>query len=69
MYKVEAKDFLVNINTGKWRLEIVEEFYSSGGGLYIVRIRGNENSFWCYLKLQFRNLVYLWNDIRYDCPL
>ena len=64
MYEIEAKDFLVNINTGKWSLEIVEEFYSIGGGLYIIRVRENENSFWCYIKLRFRNLVYLWNDIR-----
>lgn len=69
MYDVESQDFIENINTGKWRLEIVEEFYSVGGGVYSVRIRCNESPFWCYIKLQFKNLVYMWNDIRYDYPL
>ncbi len=68
MYDVERKVFLENINAGKWKFEIVEEFYSTGGGLYIGQIRGDQHSFWCHVKLQFKNLVYFWNDIRYDYP-
>lgn len=68
IYDVEPKDFCENINTGKWKFEVVEEFYSTKRALYIGQIRGNEKNFWCCVKLQFKNLVYLWNDIRYDCP-
>lgn len=68
MYDVEPEIFLENINTGKWRFEIVEEFYSAGGGLYIGQIGKEEDSFWCHVKLQFKNLVYFWNEVRYDCP-
>lgn len=68
IYDVEPKVFCENINTGKWKFEVVEEFYSTGRALYIGQIRGNEKNFWCCVKLQFKNLVYLWNEIRYDCP-
>ena len=42
MYDLEVKDFFENINTGKWRLEIVEEFYAIGSGLYVGRIREDD---------------------------
>ena len=66
---IEGKEFIEKINSGKWKAIVVEEFYSSGGGLYRVRIRSSETSFWCYIKLQFKNVIYLWNEIRYDFPL
>lgn len=68
MYDVKAKVFLENINTEKWQFEIVEEYYSTGRGMYIGQIIENEKSFWCHVKVQFKNLVYFWNGIRYDRP-
>lgn len=68
MYDIEFSIFLENVNTGKWKFEIVEEFYSAGGALYIGQIREGENTFWCHVKLQFKNLVYFWNKVRYDRP-
>jgi hypothetical protein len=68
MYDVDEKKFLNNINTGRWRLEIVEEFNSIGRGFYTARIHQEEESFWCYIKLYFKDLVYSWGDIRYDRP-
>lgn len=68
MYDIEPSIFMENISTGKWKFEIVEEFYSTGGALYIGKIRADENSFWCHVKLRFKNLVYFWNEVRYDRP-
>jgi len=68
MYEIEIKDFIENINTGKWRLEIVEEYYAMGSGFYISQIRTNNNCFRCYINIRFKNLTYLWSDIGYDCP-
>lgn len=64
MYEIKPKDFLNNINTGKWRMVIVEELYAVNGGFFIARVREKESSFWCHIKLQFKNLIYLWNDCR-----
>lgn len=69
MYDVEPNEFNENINSGKWKAIVVEEFYGSGGGLYRVHMRSGESYFWCHIKLQFKNLIYLWNEIRYDFPL
>lgn len=68
MYDIDSPIFMENVNTGKWKFEIVEEFYSTGGALYIGKIRADDNSFWCHVKIQFKNLEYFWNEIRYDCP-
>lgn len=67
-YEVKIKDFLDRINTGKWKFEIVEEFYATRSALYIGMIRENGKTFWLYVKLQFEELIYLWNEIRYDRP-
>ena len=69
MYDVEVQDFVENINTGKWSLEIVEEYYSAMGALYSLWIKSTGTSFWCYIKLGFQNMVYKWNEIRYEYPL
>lgn len=68
-YDIKTIDFLENINTGKWKFEIVEEYYSTGGGLYIGQIRKKEDTFWCCIKISFKNLIYLWNDIKYEFPV
>ena len=64
--------FMKNINKRKWTFEVVEEFYSAGRALYIGMIHNKKKkhkSFWCCVKLQFKELLYLWNEIRYDCHL
>lgn len=67
---IEPKKFIKKINKGKWKFEVVEEFYSINRLLYIGRIhvaKKHQKSFWCCIKLQFKELIYLWNEIRYDC--
>lgn len=65
---VEAMDFIEYVNTEKWSLELVQEFYSCTGGLYVGRIGEGEKFFWCYIKLYFEKIVYFWNEINYDFP-
>ena len=69
---IEPEYFMKRINKRKWTFEVVEEFYSTGRALYIGRIhykKRKKESFWCCVKLQFKELLYLWNEIRYDCHL
>jgi len=68
MYDIDAKIFFDNINSGKWKMEIVEEFHSMQKGFYTVRIRTEQDAFWCHIKLYYKNLIYSWGDIRYDYP-
>ncbi len=68
MYDVEPSVFSNNINTGKWRFEIIEEYYASGSALYIGQIREDDKKFKCCIKVQYKDLIYLWNEIRYDYP-
>lgn len=71
VYEIDAKSFLKKINKGKWELQMVYEFYSCSGALYIGHIQNkkkNQKSFWCCIMLQFNELLYLWNNIRYDQP-
>ncbi|MBD5470024.1 MAG: hypothetical protein HDR19_02590 [Lachnospiraceae bacterium] len=71
VHEVKPKCFIKNINKGKWIFEVVEEFYSEGRALYIGQVQNKkkyQKSFWCCVKLEFKELLYLWNEIRYDCP-
>lgn len=68
MYDIEPSKFGKNINDGKWKLEIVEEFYATEKAFFVGQIRTKESNFWCQIKIYYKNLVYLWNDLRYDCP-
>lgn len=60
--------FFQNISTAKWHFEIVEEFYSDLGGIYIGKVRKQKVSFWCYIKIYFENIIYFWDEVdyRYD---
>lgn len=69
LYDADLKDFYNKINLGNWKFVIVEEFYSTIGGIYIGRIRENKKSFWCFIKINFQNIVYLWNEIKFDYPV
>lgn len=69
MYDIELDNFIENINTKMWKLEIVDEFYSVSCLFYIGRVRTDEKSFWCYIKIGFKDLVYMWNDLNYKYPI
>lgn len=69
MFDITFETLLKNVNSGKWKLEIVEEFYATGEGLYICQVREGEGAFWLFLKMRYKKLVYLWNTVRYDWPV
>lgn len=64
-----VKKFYNNIANAKWRFEVVEEFYSDVGGIYIGKVRNGKESFWCYIKVYFNDILYLWNEIDYKCSV
>lgn len=65
---IELQTFLNNILTKRWSYEIVEEYYSELGGLFIGQITESKKSMWCYLRMQFKNIVYLWDEVDYEAP-
>lgn len=67
-YDIDIEEFVENVNSKKWRLEIVEEFYSTGGGIYTGQIRCEEDTFWFYVKIRYKKIIYFWNNVRYDFP-
>ena len=71
-YDVEPELFIKNINKGKWKFEVVDEFYSCVGALYVVHVqpkKKKQKSFDYCVILQFKELLYLWNEIQYDRPV
>ena len=65
---IELHTFLNNILKKRWSYEIIEEYYSALGGLFIGQIIESKESMWCYIKMQFNNIVYLWDEVDYEAP-
>ena len=65
-YDIDPNKFIERINTKKWHLVIVKEFYAVKSAMYIVRMREGENRFWCHIEINFEDLEYLWNEIKFD---
>lgn len=65
---IELQTFLNHILSKRWNYEIVEEYYSALGGFFIGQITESKKSMWCYLKIQFKNIVYLWDEVNYEAP-
>lgn len=64
--EIEINVFLTNISNRKWKFEVVEEYYSAMGGLFIGKIREEKCSEWCLVKMQFKSMVYYWDKIDYS---
>ncbi len=58
--------FMKNIQKKKWQYEIVEEFYSDIGGIFIGKVWKQKKSFWCILKIYFCNITYFWNEVDFS---
>ena len=65
---IDLPIFLNNILTKRWSYEIVEEYYSALGGLFIGQIKESKKAMWCYIKMQFKDIVYLWDEVNYEAP-
>ena len=68
MQDIDLNHFLDRINNGIWVLEIVEEFYAVGKGYYVGQIRSDKDSFWCNIKIPFKDITYCWNSIMPEYP-
>lgn len=66
IHEIELENLMININSGKWKFTIVEEFYSPLGGFLIGRLYYKQKKMWCYLNLRFHNIRYFWNEINYN---
>lgn len=65
---IELQTFFNNTLSKRWSYEITEEYYSALGGLFIGKIRESKKSMWCYIKMQFKNIVYMWDEVNYKAP-
>lgn len=63
---IEICIFWENIAKKKWKYEIVEEYYSEMGGWFVGQIKSRKKSMWCYIQIQFKGMIYFWNEIDYD---
>lgn len=69
IYDIKPECFMKNIHKGEWRFEVVKEFYEYRRALYIGKIRikkKKQPTFGCCVQLDYKELVYLWNEVRYD---
>lgn len=66
---VDTAVFIENIVNGKWKYEIVEEYYSALGGLFVGRIRTAKATMWCGVKMQFQSIKYLWDEVDYEAQV
>lgn len=66
---VDMAAFLDNILIGKWKYEIVEEYYSAMGGLFVGRIKTAKAKIWCGIKMQFQSIKYLWDEVDYEAQV
>lgn len=63
---VDTVVFIENIVNGKWKYEIVEEYYLALGGLLVGRIRTAISAMCCCVEMQFESMRYLWDEVDYD---
>lgn len=66
---VDTTAFIENILNGKWKYEIVEEYYSALGGLFVGQITEAKEKMRSCVKIQFKSMVYLWDEVDYDAQV
>lgn len=66
---VDTAAFIENILNGKWKYEIVEEYYSALGGLFVGQITEAKEKMRSCVKIQFKSMVYLWDEVDYDAQV
>jgi len=69
IYDIKPECFIKYIHKGEWRFEVVKEFYEFRRALYIGKIhvkKKKQPAFGCCVQLDYKELVYLWNEVRYD---
>lgn len=64
--EIRWEEFSKKICNKKWQFEIVEEFYSATGGVFVGQVRKPTKKCWCMLKIYFHNIKYFWNEIDYS---
>lgn len=69
MYEVKLSAFVRQINSGKIRVTVLEEYYAMHSAYLILRIqeRDKKGSF-AHIKMQYDSLQYSWDTVRQDAP-
>ncbi|RKJ50027.1 hypothetical protein D7Y05_06405 [bacterium 1XD42-54] len=68
-YDITPQKFYNKLKSQKWKCVVLEEYYCTGAGMFVVWIKTKKESFRCYISLRFSNIEYLWDEINYAAPL
>lgn len=68
-YNIPPEKFYHKLRSKKWKCIVLEEYFCSGAGMFVVWIKTKKESFRCYISFKFSKIEYLWDKINYACPL
>lgn len=69
MYEVKPSAFVRQVNSGKIRATVLEEYYAVHSAYLILRIQERDKKgYFAHIKMQYDLLQYSWDTVRPDAP-
>lgn len=70
MVEISFEEFVLNVNSGKWEPEFIEEFYGLGAASFEGEVFFNKKPYRYRFQMQlsFEKMEYNWNEICEDRP-
>lgn len=69
MYEVKPSAFVRQINSGKIKVTVLEEYYAVHSACLILRIQERDKKgYFAHIKMQYDSLQYSWDTVRQDAP-
>lgn len=69
MYEVKPSAFVRQINSGKIKVTVLEEYYAVHSAYLILRIQERDKKgYFAHIKMQYDSLQYSWDTVRQDAP-
>lgn len=69
MYEVKPSVFVRQVNSGKIRATVLEEYYAVHSAYLILRIQERDKKgYFAHIKMQYDSLQYSWDTVRPDAP-
>lgn len=69
-HPLSLETLAANINQSKWKIQINDEYFSSGTALYTSFVyAANGETLECVLEIPYKTLWYQWDKLNHDCWL
>lgn len=69
MYEVKPSVFVRNVNAGKIRVTVLEEYYAVHSAYLILRIQERDKKgYFAHIKMQYNLLQYSWDTVCQNAP-